>query len=54
MNTYFPDNAICPPKADAHDIIDLALTDIPYFQAEVYNPDDSRDLGNIKKIDYFL
>ena len=39
---------------DAHDIIDLALTDIPYFQAEVYNPDDSRDLGNIKKIDYFL
>ena len=21
---------------------------------EVYNPDDSRDLGNIKKIDYFL
>ena len=40
--------------AGATDMIDLALTDIPYFQAEVYNPDDSRDLGNIKKIDVFL
>ena len=40
--------------AAATDMIDLALTDIPYFQAEVYNPDDSRDLGNIKKIDVFL
>ena len=24
------------------------------MQAEIYNPDDSRDLGNIKKIDNFL
>tara|TARA_Y100001972_G_C7645709_1_gene324489 strand:- start:359 stop:1855 length:1497 start_codon:yes stop_codon:yes gene_type:complete len=35
-------------------LLDLALTDIPYFQAEIYNRDDSRDLGNIKKIDEFL
>ena len=34
-------------------LIDLALTDIPYFQAEKYNPDDSRDLGNIKNISQF-
>ena len=40
--------------SDSENIIDLALTDIPYFQAEIYNPDDSRDLGNIKKIDEFL
>ena len=39
---------------EAQNVVDLALTDIPYFQAEVYNPDDSRDLGNIKKIDDFL
>ena len=40
--------------SDSENIIDLALTDIPYFQAEIYNPDDLRDLGNIKKIDEFL
>ncbi len=39
---------------ESENIVDLALTDIPYFQAEIYNPDDSRDLGNIKKIDEFL
>ena len=39
--------------AEATNVIDLFLNDIPYLGAEKYNPDDPRDIGNIRNPEKF-
>ena len=39
--------------AEDTNVIDLFLNDIPYLGAEKYNPDDPRDIGNIRNPEKF-